>query len=470
MNWDTTSYLAIENYSDHPEVARAARMLVDTYFEGMERKRDDDKLFRDAKKLVASLWIRDADMFRFTTKTEAFSKGKSRQVWMTNRTLKLFKQAEELEWFRHVQNGVRPRPDEGFQGFATVYCRSAEFRKLMKSLTLADIEVNPDLPRVELREERVNTKGNPIKALCDLPAAYLASEGYRRTVDILAQHSQLLGDSKPELDGKPLIPNQYFYVRKFNKDEDKPHNFKGGRFYAPFTNWPKADRQRLKLNGEPVGSLDISQLHPALILRYLYKADREQSGMLFDAQPEVYSMPDYPNLPRAVHKKLINTLINAANIDSAIKSIQTATYWFDDEDQEWVCKTYTGRQKRQGEKVFPDKPGVSARDYIARFTLRHPMMEPAICSGLGHLLQTMDSMLIENILWIATGLGVPVLPVHDEIILPESMKSFGQVLLERAFPYTFEEYGNFGTVKTKWTTLELGSESITIDLSVKEDY
>lgn len=72
---------------------------------------------------------------------------------------------------------------------------------------------------------------------------------------------------------------------------------------------------------------------------------------------------------------------------------------------------------------------------------------------------------MENILWIATGLGVPVLPVHDEIILPVSMKNFGQVLLERAFPLTFKDYGNFGVIKAKWKTLEQGSETISIELS-----
>ena len=193
--------------------------------------------------------------------------------------------------------------------------------------------------------------------------------------------------------------------------------------------------------------------------------------MLFDAQPEVYSMPDYPNLARAVHKKLINTLINAASIDSAVKALQTATYWFDDEDQEWVCKTYQGRQRRHGIKVFIDsQPGVAAREYIDRFVLRHPMMEPAICSGLGHTLQTLDSQLIENVLLIANELMVPVLPVHDELILPKSKKVHAQVLLEKAFPFTFGQYGSFGAIKAKWTTLELGSKVISIELSGSGDH
>ena len=208
----------------------------------------------------------------------------------------------------------------------------------------------------------------------------------------------------------------------------------------------------------------------ALLLRLMHKSDKEVSGMLLEGLPEVYSMPRYEWLPRIVHKKLINTLINAATRQKAAKSIATATWWFDAEESEWCCKTYKGRQKRIGQPVFPESPMKEAEAYINYFEFMHPMLAPAVCSGLGIVLQRLDSDFIENTLWIATGLGVAVLPVHDEIILPMSKKCFAQVLLEKAFPLTFGEYGNFGIIKAKWTTLEQGSEAISIELSGSRDH
>lgn len=457
MPWDNTTYLKIEHYSDHPEVVAAAQLLTTAYFTGKQRKKDEAKMLRDAKKLVASLWIRDKDMFRFTTKTEAFSGGKSRQVWMTNRTLKLFKTAEALGWFSVAATAMSPRPDKGFKGRTAIYCRSLKFKQLQRSLTADQIDINPDLPRVELRNKR--------KQLCEMPRWYLESPAHARTVAMLEAHRKLILASKPELDGKVLEVGQYYYVRKFNTDPRDPQNFLGGRFYAPFTNWSKADRLRLKLGGEPVGSLDLSQLHPALLLRFLHKTDRELPGMLLEAQPEVYSMPDYEYLPRSVHKKLINTMINAQTMDSAVRALQTATYWFDEEDGEWVCKTYSGKQKREGQKVFPENPAQEARDYIARFGSRHPLMVPAVASGHGLALQKLDSELIENVLLMSNAIGVPILPVHDELILPYSQKVVAEILIEKGFRATFGEYGRFGVIKAKWSALgQRGPETIELKL------
>ena len=453
MNLVSVTYLQIESYSNHPEVAKAARILVDSYFAGKHLKRDEAKLFRDAKKLVASLWIRNTDMFRFTTKKDSFTAGKRKQVWMTNRTLKLFKVAEGLGWFNLVQKAMPPWHEQGVEGRAAIYCRTLAFRKLLRGLTVNDVIPDPDLPRVELRDKD--------RCIRPLPVAYLQSSTYSRTVKIMEEHFELIRASAPTLEGKPVSPAEYRYTRKFSGDLKR-----GGRFYAPFVNWPKKDRLKIQFNGEPVGSLDISQLHPALLLRLMHKADRELSGMLLKALPEVYSMPRYEWLPRAVHKKLINTLLNAETRQKAAKALSTATWWFNAEESEWCCNTYKGRQKRVGQPVFPDSPMKEAESYIAYFEVVHSMLAPAVCSGRGLVLQRLDSDLIENILWIATVLGVPVLPVHDEIILPQSMKSFAQVLLEKAFPLTFGDSGNFGIIEAKWTTLtNLVGEIIQVKLS-----
>jgi hypothetical protein len=65
---EKTHFLKIESYSNHPEVTKAAEVLVESLMSTMQRRRNTDKYLRDAKKLIASLWLKgDKDLFRFTT-------------------------------------------------------------------------------------------------------------------------------------------------------------------------------------------------------------------------------------------------------------------------------------------------------------------------------------------------------------------------------------------------------------------
>ena len=87
--FDDVQFLQIRAYSEHPEVYSAADILVQEFTKTRQQIRNKDKYPRDAKKLIASIWLHKG-LFRFTTKGEHFSKGKRKQVWMTNRTLDLF--------------------------------------------------------------------------------------------------------------------------------------------------------------------------------------------------------------------------------------------------------------------------------------------------------------------------------------------------------------------------------------------
>ena len=69
------SYLRIEAYSEHPEVVDMADLLVESYLSSKTRK-NPKKYVRPARKLIASLWLRDGDLFRFSTKTSHFGTAK----------------------------------------------------------------------------------------------------------------------------------------------------------------------------------------------------------------------------------------------------------------------------------------------------------------------------------------------------------------------------------------------------------
>ena len=188
MNEKDFSFLKIEHYSGHPEVKKAAELLVDAYAEERHFIKDRKSWIRAARKLIASLWIRDEDMFRFSTKKDYFSKGRRKQVWLTPRTLKLFKTMESLGWVGKVIAAVPPQYSKKHRGgLAAVYCRKKTFKDLLSSLAVQDIELDEDLPLVTLTDDEGNYK--------ELTEGYLSTESYSNTVSILNRHYQLLRDS-----------------------------------------------------------------------------------------------------------------------------------------------------------------------------------------------------------------------------------------------------------------------------------
>ena len=135
-------------------------------------------------------------------------------------------------------------------------------------------------------------------------------------------------------------------------------------------------------------------------------------------------------------------------------------------EEKWVVRSYKGRQKRTGGRVFDqEKPLKAAQEYIAMFKLRHAMMSDAVCTGIGTKLQLLDGQLMESMIDVATNAGVPILPIHDELIVQEKYKKFAEMLLKRAFQSTFKEAGQFGFISAKWTNMEL-EETIQLKLSL----
>ena len=315
MNLKDTTFLRVEHYSGHPEVKAAAEVLVNKYAEKMKFIKGRPKWISAARKLIASLWIRDDDLFRFGTKKDYFSKGKRKQAWMTPRTLKLFKAMETLGWLVMVKAEIRPKySTKAKGGMTSVYQRESKFIQLLNSLTEQDVELDVELPLVTLCDED--------KQYMELPEEYLKTESYQRTVTTLNNHYELLNRSSiVDKDGKPLSISMMRYRRRF-----KTSMGIGGRFYSPFCIMSKNERLSITINKESVGSLDFSQLHPTLTLLLGQGVGKETNLFCTD---DVYHMPDYPELPRAAHKKFINTILNAKSIDAAARSISTAEHYWD---------------------------------------------------------------------------------------------------------------------------------------------
>lgn len=437
------TYLRIEHYSGHPEVAAAAELLVDKYAESVKYIRKRNEWINAAKKLIASLWIREGDKFRFSTKKDYFSKGNRKQVWLTPKTLKLFKTMLALDWIVKVQEAIPPKySNKATGGMATIYCRRKVFKDLLKSIIEQDIELDEEMPLVTL----TNKNGQYV----DLPDRYLTTDSYKSTVDILNKHYQLLKSCVlKDINNNSMSASVIRYRRRFTRDMGN-----GGRIYSPFCNMPKRERLGITIDDELVGSLDFSQLHPTLIL-LMQRGIGFETGLLSLSTGDVYSMPDYPELSREAHKKFINTILNAETLHAAVRSIATAEEYWDIIEDRPAFITYSGKKRRLGNPVWPEQPKKNARKYVSAFLFRHPNFIEAASSKQWGFLQLIDSSIIVKVLEKATQERIPVLPIHDEIVLPRRYKDVvKQIMIDAFHDVTFHKFSSH-TPKIKYSELPL---------------
>jgi len=452
MSFYNVTNLSIRAYSEHPEIYHFAEWLVDDYLSTKKRVRGRQQYILTARKLIASIWLREGDLFKFTTKADYFTPKFRKQVWMTSKVLKLFNHLKAIEpcHISLVKKGVSSKMSFNGEGLNTVYCRTTIFKDKLRNVELADILPNPELEPIELKDDN--------KKLLSIPQEEREQYWFIRSEEVINNHFSFLRNSKLTYpNGKRVSPVEYFYQRKFKNDFSS-----GGRWYSDFTRWSKQKRLNISFDKDKALSIDISQLHPTLIMRLYRQKDVEPIGMLRGDLKDAYHIPKYDHFPRVVHKKLVNTLFNSKNEDAALRSIMTAHLDIN-EDGEYVCNTYKGKQKRKGDKLFKDnKKG--AKEYLEYFKWIHPYYSKAICSGIGIKLQKMDSHLVTNLIDVSTQVGIPVLPVHDEFVFPMSRLNDIQELLKRVFQITFKELGEIGSLGCKIAYPDGKETSITLNL------
>ena len=111
--------------------------------------REDAKYIAAAKKLIASIYIRDELLFRMSTKKAYYSTAKRKQVWLTPKTLTLFSVKRELEMVEIVQGAVPPmkmKKDRFGKGLTTVYSATSAFHELLSDVTTKEIAFDTAAP------------------------------------------------------------------------------------------------------------------------------------------------------------------------------------------------------------------------------------------------------------------------------------------------------------------------------------
>ena len=226
-------FLQIRAYSDHPEVKKAALPLVEAYFADATRRKDEALLLRDAKKLIASLWLHPSEMFRFTTKTQYFTEKHRKQVWLTPRVLKLFKLMRDMGWVNEAVAAIPPYASSkgDGKGMATIYARSLTFNRLLKRLSIKVIDVNPDLPRLQVTIEPDDLPhlSDEVTIAIDLSKVKV-SRNTQWVVDTLEGQWALL----KQFEFKTADGNDLPWADLYYHQSHIGRMLRGGRFYAYF--------------------------------------------------------------------------------------------------------------------------------------------------------------------------------------------------------------------------------------------
>jgi hypothetical protein len=443
-------FLQIRRYSDHLEVYLAAELLCKEFAKTRQQIRHKDKYPRDSKKLIASIWMHEG-LFRFTTKAEHFSKGKRKQVWMTNRTLDLFNCMRELKWIKEVKGAIPPYLAKNEVGFSAIYTTTDAFKTLLRSLTKEDITINPDLPCV-LRK-------NVDKQVIEEPESFYRLKPYKEHQSLVQAHLERLRRYKTcWSNGSEIDPIELLLTRQFT--EDFAH---GGRWYCNFQNKPKSVRNSITIGGKPVGSLDITQCHPMLILR-IFKDKESEDGLFSSYNEDVYQVVGFDRLDRDICKKAVNTLFNANDETSAIASLRNTHWWIDGITGDIEIETYKSKKKRYGEPIFKDETQI--KEFIENFKLIHPDFVDAVGSGIGLQLQGFDSMVTYEVLKFAESIDLPLIPIHEEYIVPEDKKEILEEILKSSMQVVLQKAGQYGFLSAKWSNSKGLSSKVRINLSL----
>ncbi len=454
MSTWNVDFLQIRAYSEHPEVKKAASILVEEYFADAIRRKDESLLIRDAKKLVASLWLHPSDMFRFTTKTAYFTAKYRKQVWLTPRVLKLFMLTRTIGWVNDALPAIPPYASSkgDGKGVAAIYARSLTFTKLLEKLRVEDTDVNPDLPRVKVTIEPDDVLGLEGEMVLGIDPTRVKLNKYTQEVvnTLEAQWALLKQFQIKRADGLNLPWADLYYHQS-----TRGKMLRGGRLYAHFCTYPKEERLGITIGGEPVGSLDLSQIHPTLLLA-MEGLQSEAEVMGKDAPEDAYSMPDYEDFTRSHNKILINILFNSKSEDAAVRAFLNTNCWYDESEKELKFKTYKGRskKKRLGHPVFSPNKKPEALRYVETYKRAHPVFTDVICSNLAGDLQSLDANIAIKVIDLMTQAGFPVLTVHDEFIVRRADRKFLEIAVSAIARQVLEfVYGGaWAEVRAKWET------------------
>ena len=207
-----------------------------------------------------------------------------------------------------------------------------------------------------------------------------------------------------------------------------------GRFYGGFWQLVGSDyRQHIRINGEITVELDYKSLHPNLLLI--------QEGL--EPSTDVYGLGDKPivdrfdlDTQRSIVKLAVLMLLNADDIDKAYNAL--------------ISKFSTA----PGDTIDirADLTREEFNSYLDAFIMHHPSLEKHMGKDEGIKLMYQDSLIVEELIRNFTAREIPILCVHDSIIIQENYLDLAREEMKKA------------TVKLLGVELNFDQNRVTKDL------
>jgi hypothetical protein len=259
------------------------------------------------------------------------------------------------------------------------------FRATEKLMSLsAEIKYDPK-HRVILRDKEKNEIAYNerarlvIKMIRDIDAvnAYLARQTITLGDAVLKEGDPLFVDLHCISGALRISTRRIFHDGSFDL---------GGRWYNDLQNIPRAARNRLRLNGQPVAIHDYSAFYPGLLYAMV--------GAECDG--DAYTIPDWS---RQISKPTLNILINAKSHTAAVRA--TAK-----------------KLKELGDNSSQKDRHSKARAIIGILKKRNAPIARYFNSDIGKRLMHYEAIALHDNMRDLMKLEIPFLPLHDALLVP----------------------------------------------------
>lgn len=268
-----------------------------------------------------------------------------------------------------------------------------------RGLSDADVALNERFELIRLKGPAERRGGRkPLLTYDDTPETDAMRDRLKAWTEMMALHEVTLGTSEndqaseqihptdPALeDEEPIERGLNGPCRLYRSFNDARWD-RGGRFYGGW--WiglSSVDRRRLLFNGEETVELDFASLHPRLCYQL--------NGMPLAPDEDPYDIPGVPGDLRGVVKIAVLQLLNAmpGRVGPAMPK-----------------GTKAQLRGRMTYKVL-----------VAKVEARHSGISNWFRRGLRGLeLQAIDASIADGVMdYFTTGLGRPILPVHDSFVV-----------------------------------------------------
>ena len=168
------------------------------------------------------------------------------------------------------------------------------------------------------------------------------------------------------------------------------------------------------INDEPTVEIDYSGMHINLVYDLLGRKERYAG-----TDPYAISLKQYKinqEDTRRLAKQLMLMALNASGERAAISAFRS-----------WLVNEHDIRQG------LPDLKDVTIKPIIEALKNKHKHIQQMFFSGAAKGLMTLDSLILEYTIEECVKHNVPVLPVHDSIIVQRRHKEYAKQLMEDAY-------------------------------------